>query len=481
MAGLSAARRLKQNGIDDFSILELEPKPGGTSQFGNHKSAVVPYPWGAHYLPAPTRENPALISLLDEMNLLEGRTETGECIVAEQFLCRDPEERLFHRGEWHEGLFPLADATQEDLAQLQGFQAEIDRWAGWRDGQNRRAFALPRTQGSDDAQVRALDQLNMAQWMNQHGWTSPKLRWWVEYACRDDYGMRLDQTSAWAGVFYFVARKPMPGKPTQPFITWPEGNGRIVKHLTRGLKDQLETGWAVLDVNPSEENQKPGVDVVAVNSEGTNARGFHAERVIFAAPQFLAKYLIRPYRETPPAYGSAFHYGSWAVVNVILKARPEEKNGFPLCWDNVIYDSQSLGYVAATHQRGLDYGPTVFTWYYPLCDADPKTSRERLLSADREEWADIALTDLETAHPEIRDLAQRVDVMRWGHAMIRPEPGFAWGKERELAAKPFRGIHFAHSDLSGLALFEEAFAQGNRAADEILKAFSKTDTPRGEK
>lgn len=470
IAGLSAARKLRQAGIEDFSILELEKKPGGTSQTGTHKEAVVPYPWGAHYLPAPTRENPDLVELLEEMHVLEGRTEEGEPIVAEPFLCRAPQERVHFQGQWFEGLYPGVNATEEDLRQLAAFEAEIDRWSAWRDAKGRRAFSLPRTNASDDAEVKELDRLSMTEWMDKQGLDSAKLRWWVEYACRDDYGLLLHQTSAWAGVFYFASRKPTPGQPTQPFITWPEGNGRLVKHLVSGLKSRLETGWAVLDVNPAVRDGKSGVDVVAVNYDGTKAKGFHGERVIFAAPQFLAPYMIRPYRDNPPEHVKAFEYGSWAVANLMMKDRPASQDvDFPLCWDNVLYGSHSLGYVAATHQRGLDYGPTVFTWYYPLCEDDPRQSRQRLLSADREQWADIALADLETAHPDIRELTERLDVMRWGHAMIRAVPGFCWSQAREDAAKPYRGIHFAHSDLSGLALFEEAFAQGNRAAAEVLE------------
>jgi hypothetical protein len=44
-----------------------------------------------------------------------------------------------------------------------------------------------------------------------------------------------------------------------------------------------------------------------------------------------------------------------------------------------------------------------------------------------------------------------------------------WGQERRAAATPYRSIHFAHSELSGIALFEEAFDAGIRAADEVLK------------
>ena len=34
----------------------------------------MPYPWGAHYVPMPTRDNRALIGLLQEMDLLEPGT-----------------------------------------------------------------------------------------------------------------------------------------------------------------------------------------------------------------------------------------------------------------------------------------------------------------------------------------------------------------------------------------------------------------------
>jgi hypothetical protein len=157
------------------------------------------------------------------------------------------------------------------------------------------------------------------------------------------------------------------------------------------------------------------------------------------------------------------------VANLFLKDRPAAR-GFPLAWDNVLYESPSLGYVVATHQRGLDRGPTVFTYYYPMCDADPREARSKLLEMDWRACADVALTDLSRPHPDIRSLVERLDVMKWGHAMIRPRPGFVWGEARRKAATPHRGIHFAHTDLSGVALFEEAFYHGIRAAGEVLAA-----------
>ncbi len=476
VAGLTAAWRLLQSGFEDFSLIELEGAPGGTSRSGSNR--VSSFPWGAHYIPAPTQENQPLLSLLDEMNVIEGRDKDGEPIISEQFLCRDPEERVFYKGRWYEGLYLHAGETDEDKAQLAKFNEEVARWVSWRDGRNRRAFTIPVAACSDDAAVTELDHVSMGEWMNQRGFTSARLRWSVDYACRDDYGMTMVQTSAWAGLFYFCSRVPTPNTESQPLITWPEGNGRLVNHLFDQVKARVQLDRAVLELIPVEESGGPRVDVVTIDRDGQKPRGLKAARVIFAAPQFMARYVVRPYRDNPPPYLSEFQFGSWMVANLTLKDRPAlARRDFPLAWDNVLYESPSLGYVVATHQRSIDRGPTVFTYYYPLCDEDPRIARARLLETDWGGWADVTLADLSRAHPDIRNLIERLDVMRWGHAMIRPRPGFIWGPARREGAKPFRSIHFAHSELSGVALFEEAFDVGLRAADEVLKSGVRSQSP----
>jgi protoporphyrinogen oxidase len=435
IAGLAAAWRLRREGVRDIVILELEPAIGGTSR------STPSVPWGAHYIVAPSEANHVLTQLLGEMHVLEHGAP------AEQFLVRDPEERVFYRGSWYEGLYLHAGASHEDLRQLRAFEAEIARWSAWRDAKGRRAFEIPMSLGSDDPAVTALDTTSMAQWLDARGFTSSRLRWFVEYACRDDYGTLLHDTSAWAAIFYFASRDQ------RPVITWPEGNGRIVAHLAQSAP--ARTGWLATHITPEG-------DVEAVR--GDERKTFLAKRVIFAGPQFVATRVI-PSRET----ASEFTYGSWMVANIALRARPSS-HGFPPAWDNVLYDSPSLGYVTATHQKGVEHGPTVLTYYYPLCGSDARRERERLLSGGRDEWAEVALADLSRAHPEIRELATRVDVMRWGHAMVRPLPGFIWSEARRNAAQPHGVIHFANTDLSGVALFEEALHHGVRAAEEVLAA-----------
>ncbi|HEV8370487.1 MAG TPA: FAD-dependent oxidoreductase [Pyrinomonadaceae bacterium] len=469
VAGLSAARRLKKSGFEDFVLIELEKTPGGTSRYGTNQG--ISFPWGAHYIPAPMKENRELVALLDEMGVVEGTEKEGEPIVREEFLCRDPEERVFYKGRWYEGLYLHAGESEEEKKQFEKFNSETRYWVSWRDGRGRRAFTLPVSACSDDAEVTTLDRISMGDWMNQRGFNSPRLRWWVDYACRDDYGMRLDQTSAWAGLFYFCSRVAKPEVESQPLITWPEGNGRLVQHLFESAKAKIQLNRAAVELIPVEENGSRRVDVITLDQEGRDPRGYGAQKVIFAAPQFVGRHVIRPFRQNPPSHLAEFEFGAWMVANLTLRDRPTlmAHRDFPLAWDNVLYESPSLGYVVATHQRSRDRGPTVFTYYYPLCDENPRLARSRLLETDWRGWAEVALTDLSRAHPDIRNLVERLDVMRWGHAMIRPRTGFMWGQARAAGARPFRSIHFAHSELSGVALFEEAFDVGVRVADAVLK------------
>lgn len=472
IAGLTAARRFAQSGLRDVWLVESEPRLGGTSVSGT--SPISSFPWGAHYVPVPLAENDDLIELFDEMQLLEDRRPDGTPVVREQFLCRDPQERVFYKGNWYEGLYLAAGASSEDRAQLERFRSLIADWVRWRDAEGRRAFAIPMTESSRAPEVLALDAMTMSEWLDQHGLTSERLRWYVNYACRDDYGLTMDLTSAWAGVFYFASRVPEAGDDAQPFITWPEGNGRIVAHLRRFQPEsQTLAGWMAVRITPRPAETGGGVEAVLLQHGGNAIRGIRAERIVFAAPQFLAPYLIDGYLEKRGAVAKQFRYGPWMVANLFLRDRPFTR-GFPLSWDNVLYESPGLGYVVATHQSCIDYGPTVFTYYYPLCDADERHARQLMLQTDRAEWADIVLADLQVAHPDIRTLCERIDVARWGHAMIQPRRGFLWSGARERGCEPFGPVHFAHCDLSGLALMEEAFSRGNAAADAVLRQLPHT-------
>jgi len=464
IAGLSAAWKLKTGGSNEFVVLELEKETGGTSRSGEGRP--VGHPWGAHYLPVPFRENAELIALLDEMQLTEGRSSDGDVVIKEQFLCREPEERVFYKGRWYHGLYLHVGESEDDKRELAAFEEKLNSWVDWRDGSGRRAFVVPSGLASDDAEVTALDRISFGDWLRQQGFKSERLYWYCDYACRDDYGLKLDQTSAWAGLFYFCSRVRTAGDESQPFITFPEGNGRFAAHLAGTVKDNIRRSHAVVSIVPRDG----GANVICL-ADG-QLRGFKCERVIFASPIFTAPFVIREFTEDRPFDAAEFESNSWFVANLHIadRPRPQFTNDFPLAWDNVLYESPSLGYVNATHQKGIDHGATIWTYYYPMCHEEK--GRTKLFNYEWRELADVCLADIGRAHPDISGLTDRLDVMRWGHAMISPRPGFIWGGERQKAMKPYRNIHFAHTDLSGIALFEEAFYHGLRAAEELTRSIN---------
>ncbi len=461
MAGLSAAWAFERAGFHDFVLVELEDAAGGTATSG--RNAVSPYPWGAHYVPVPGPANRPLVALLDEIGAVAGRDAQGRPVWAEEALCREAQERVYAFGQWSEGLFPRLGATPRDLAQLAAFEKEMKRWAAWRDAQGRPAFALPRAHGSDAAEVRAFDQVSMAEWMRTHGWDAPRLLWLVEYACRDDFGTTLAQTSAFAGVHYWAARTS--DDHVAELLTWPEGNGRIVRHLSEVAGRRVRTGLVVGNVAPAAES----VEVTGWDARTGEPFGLRAGHVVFALPRHVAGRVIAPWREAPPPFVAETVYGAWMVANLTLHDRPASR-GFPLAWDNVLYDSPSLGYVVATHQSGRDHGPTVLTYYLPVVDDDPRAARRRLLETPWEHWVEAILTDLRAPHPNLRELVQRADVWLWGHAMVRPRPGFLFSDALAAARRPLGRVHFAHTDLSGMALLEEAQYHGIAAAEAVLRA-----------
>jgi hypothetical protein len=137
----------------------------------------------------------------------------------------------------------------------------------------------------------------------------------------------------------------------------------------------------------------------------------------------------------------------------------------------VIFESPALGYVVATHQSMRQYIPrTVWTYYWALTDGRPSQVRRWLLAQSYGTLRDRILHDLARAHPDIRDCVAHIDIMRLGHAMIRPTVGFRTNAARVRMQQGHGRLFFAHSDVSGISIFEEAQYRGVMAADAARRA-----------
>jgi hypothetical protein len=216
-----------------------------------------------------------------------------------------------------------------------------------------------------------------------------------------------------------------------------------------------------------------------------------ARQAIVALPlMVLARLLDAPWPALSallPAVDSPGHlfYAPWLVSNLWLDGPLPDRTGAPLAWDNVFFGNSgvagvpipSLGYVNSGHQA---WKPAVdgllLTHYWALGGRNAlqaSTMRQALARDGWRTWADRVAADLARVHPELPARVRHMDLVRHGHGMVVPVPGLR--SHPALAALqrpqgPGGRCHLAHSDLSAHSVFEEAHAQGDRAAQAVLAA-----------
>ncbi len=449
VGGLSAAWRLARAGFEgSVQLVDLGDQLGGTSAAGEHGGRA--FPWGAHYLTLPSPGCHHVRTLLAEAGVITGFEADGRPRYDPVALCLAPQERLHVAGQWVEGLWPRGVATAEDDRQHRAFEALCASWASRVGADGLPAFAIPLARSSRDPAIRSLAAVSFATWLDQQGLTSPVLRWWVDYACRDDYGARSDAVSAWAGLHYFASRRPDPGDARDlgtHVLTWPEGNGFLVRHLASRARAEVLTGVVARAVEAD-----TGRVVLERDDEAWSVT---AGAVILAVPGRVRRAIgVATPAEVPAT-------APWRVAQVHCD-RPPHSVGVPQAWDSVRYDGRGLGVVTSTWQTASYGGPTTLSYYEPLDDV------HQLVGASWESEVDAVLSDLAPGHRDLRERVQRVDVWHWGHGTVVPAPGVHGGEGLASLAVPVGRVHFAHTDLSGLSLFEEASWHGIRAAEEVL-------------
>lgn len=464
VAGLACARSLRRGGISDVLVLELDDRAGGTATWG--ENATSAYPWGAHYVTLPLENGGAFGDFLVEAGACT-RTPDGGLVGAERALCREPEERLYLSGAWHDGLWPSAGASAVEVHEFEQFRAKLDALSMELRPNGTRLFRFPLADGSAFGAVGdALDKISAAAWLEQQSLVSPRLAWMINYACRDDYGCLAKETSALAALAYFAGRLRAPGAEPQPVLSWPAGNGHLVQALAKGA--EIRGGALVTAVHA--DGRLSGVDAHGKYMQVA------CESVVVTVPSFIAARIVQGEPDHVRNARMSLSYAPWWVANLTLSEHPANGRGggVPIAWDNVMYDSVSVGYVVATHAAGTDSGPTVMSYYMPMAGGDPAVRRQELLSASYENLAAQCLDDLESAHPGIRNFVERIEIRKWGHAMVRPVPGLLSSPGLAQLRAAHGKVHYAHTDLSGLALFDEAFAHGERAAAEVRYALQKS-------
>ena len=465
ISGLSAARWLQKSSYNDFQLLELENHSGGNAFFGSN--TVSAYPLGAHYIPIVNNDDKLLIEFLQENDVITHFDERGLPFYNEYYLCFDPDERLLINGHWQEGIVPDFGVPPAERKQIVRFFNLVTQFKTARGNDGKYAFDIPLDNSSADDKFRSLDKISFQQYLHENGFDSAYLLWYLNYCCKDDYGAKAGNVSAWAGFHYFASRKGKAANAAEnSVITWPEGNGWLMKRLREKVKEHIQTQRMVYDI---EIDEKGLVQVSVADLEKNTTSLITAQNIILASPQFVNQRLLKNISRPGLNYAD-LNYAPWLIANITVNNLPTAAKGMVLCWDNVAYNTASVGYVNANQQDlKVIEEKKVLTFYLPLADKDPRVSRIAAYSRTYVQWLDIVIPEMELMHPEITAHIETIELWLWGHGMISPAVNYIWGDTRKNAREPIENkIFFAHTDLSGISIFEEAFHQGINAAQQLL-------------
>jgi hypothetical protein len=387
----------------------------GPQAYGNAaggRFGDLAYPTGAHYVPLPSAESFHVREILSDLGIILRNPMGERPYYDERFILHAPEERLLFNGRWQEGLVPADGVPQQDLDEHRRFLSEVERLRAARGADGRRVFVFPAALSSADPKWLALDRISFMTWLKQNDYRSATMLWYLNYCCRDEYGMRHDQVSAWAGLHYFCGRSGQAENADNgAWLTWPDGLHALATGMDRAAGSRRRSGTAV-----SLKRTTGGVCAQCFELVDGVPRAYtvHARKAICAMPLFVAAHVVEGIREygfDPAAHMPA--YAPWLVSNFLMKRFPPELPDVPLSWDNVVCQEPGLGYVVSTHQdiRVRPPEKTVFTAYMALSDRTPEAARKWLDTASADELLELASIDLKSAYGRnFIPCVERVDI-----------------------------------------------------------------------
>jgi hypothetical protein len=460
-AALCAMWQLHKNQQTQLLLLE-GPEKNGNNAFGQYEQ--YRFPTGAHYLAMPSHESTHILDLLQDLGLYQNQQ------FDEMSLVHAPAERIWHNGVWQNDLLPVIDSDSQRFFQtVETLQKAIGN-------DQKPVFTIPIAQASEDPHWLKLDNMPFAAWLKQENYHSSSLLWYLNYCCLDDYGQGIDAVSAWAGLQYFAARNYHP-ESTQ-LLTWPNGLGHLSTQIRQriGLKeintlDKLpDHYYYALNSSAMQIEEHPEHVDIHCLIHG-QAHIIRAKQAICAMPLYIASKVVSNIGQY--GFDAKQHlptYAPWLIGNFVLNSFPQEKNS-TLAWDNVVYPNHGLGYVNSTHQaiRVAKPEKTVFTSYRALDHMAPNEMRKWLTTASEKELIDLASEDLSQVYgKEFWWRLEHIQLSVRGHAMASPNIGYLSNAGLKALQNNHSRLLFAHSDLSGYSIFEEAAWHGIAAAKKIL-------------
>ena len=456
MSGLAAAWKLARLGISDVLVLERNDQPGGLCRADTiggvqaaRASAYPSFPFNAD-----------MIDLYRDLGFIK---KEGKIRIDPQFVIQPPYDRLYINKQWvsdpfsEQGISELP-VSKKVRGELNALVEALDKLWEWEDAGGRSAFDCPVDSASP--QMRSLDRQTLGEYVQSKGWSLEMIKIF-DPLLRSAYGLGHERISAWAALD-LLSDELLPADPGEDAPGFPGGNAYFAAALARWLgPKRILPGATVTRV----QQQNKEALVTLVRQGKTQA--LRGRTAIFAAPQFLAPYLLPDLPADRRKAAQSFEYASYVVANVAVSRTPpglaysnQLTGGFAMS-DFIVADWAALPDPAGAPLSRR----SVLTAYCPLGAAD----RSRLLSPSLDEWQARIVSELEQCAPGTASTVTGFYLYRWGHAFAVPAREALFSAARQLAQTPLGRILFAHADVEGIPTIDHAMASGFRSARQAAQ------------
>lgn len=308
-------------------------------------------------------------------------------------------------------------------------------------------------------------------------------------------------------------------------VSFPGGNGGIARYFVKKLiPDAIAGGYNLADITYGQVNwdsldrsgqplrircrstvlsvqhdgapeESETVNVTYINSQTGDITRVASRRLIMATGQWVNKMIVSDAPDELRAAMDEFNHAPMLVLNVAIRNwKFIEKLGAPaMRWYDGIGWFTNLRAPMSVEGRHMPVEPdkpAILTFYIPYStfsnvNFEGTPVRAHCITA-RQALFDLSFEDIESRIREQlsrtfadygfdheRDIAAII-ANRWGHAYVVPEVGFFHGKDGKPPAKDvvkegYGRVRFGHSEVSGIQLWPNACAEGERAARQVLE------------
>lgn len=428
--GISGLTALSRLGDVDAVLVDKEPQLGGNSR--RREAHGIQYPLGA--LVSQGAEKP----FTDFLNDLAIPFER----IAEPEMGYFVKDRLVRR-PLDEGAadLPYSAPVKKQFAQLRAhFSEYLEPGSGI-------FFPI-----EDNTSARkALDKQSLQQYFDQVGFY-PEVQHFLNLVISSRLGTTANEVSAWMGL-YILSRF------VGPNFTLPGGHGVISEALIKQIEQQGKNRLLSKMATVSVERQANGdCWVTCIDARGEVVT-ISADAVIMATPKLISKHLVKGLPSAQVSAMSQYRYSAYLVAQVQLNRVISPV--FETVTDNLFsrFMVRADWPVANRHPEGRSH----MTVYVPF---PGPPGRVQLYAANAAEYAQRIIDDMERVYPGSKSAIDKIELHRWGHPMVMPEPNIS--ARLTTASQPFHNIFFAHSDNMGISGLYSAIWSGMDAYTSAL-------------